>query len=108
MTQILKHHNLVIVYIGVFMGQRIYVGNLGFGVNDTELANKFAQFGTVMSSKIIVDRDTKRSKGFGFVEMSSALEANSAIIGLNGIELEGRLMNVSEAKEMTSKTNSRY
>jgi len=88
------------------MSQKIYVGNLGYAVNDATLANKFSEFGTVTSSKVIIDRDTNRSKGFGFVEMSSGVEAQSAITGLNGVEFEGRLMNVSEAKEMAPRTTS--
>ncbi len=88
------------------MGQKIYVGNLGYGVTNDSLTDKFAQFGTVQSAKVIIDRDTNRSKGFGFVEMSSSSEASSAISSLNGTEFEGRQMNVSEAKEMAPKTSS--
>ena len=93
--------------IGVFMSQKIYVGNLGYNVTNDSLADKFAQFGSVQSAKIIIDRDTNRSKGFGFVEMSSRNEAARAIADLNGTEFEGRAMNVSEAKEMAPKTNSK-
>jgi len=88
------------------MNQKIYVGNLGYSVNDTTLADKFAEFGTVNSAKVIIDRDTNRSKGFAFVEMSSGVEAARAITGLNGMEFEGRQMNVSEAKEMAPKARS--
>lgn len=88
------------------MSQKIYVGNLGYSVTDTTLATKFAMFGTVESSKVIIDRDTNRSKGFAFVEMSSSSEAADAISGLNGTEFEGRAMNVSEAKPMAPRTNS--
>lgn len=88
------------------MSQKIYVGNLGYSVTDSSLSTKFAEFGTVESSKVIIDRDTNRSKGFAFVEMSSSKEAASAISGLNGTEFEGRAMNVSEAKPMAPKTNS--
>ena len=88
------------------MSQKIYVGNLGYSVTDSSLSAKFAQFGTVESSKVIIDRDTNRSKGFAFVEMSSSAEAADAISGLNGTEFEGRQMNVSEAKPMAPKTNS--
>lgn len=87
------------------MSQKLYVGNLGYNVTNESLADKFAQFGTVQSAKIIIDRDTNRSKGFGFVEMSSSREAASAITELNGTEYEGRNMNVSEAKEMAPKTS---
>lgn len=89
------------------MSQKIYVGNLGYSVTNESLSDKFAQFGTVQSAKIIIDRDTNRSKGFGFVEMSSRNEAARAISDLNGTEFEGRAMNVSEAKEMAPKTNSK-
>ena len=80
------------------MGNKIYVGNLSFNVNNDTLSDKFAQFGTVTSANIIKDRDTNRSKGFGFVEMSSNTEAASAIESLNGTDFDGRQMNVSEAK----------
>jgi RNA recognition motif-containing protein len=88
------------------MSQKIYVGNLGYNVSESTLSDKFAEFGTVNSAKVIIDRDTNRSKGFGFVEMSSSTEASRAISGLNGIELDGRQMNVSEAKEMAPRTRS--
>jgi len=89
------------------MSQKIYVGNLGYSVTNESLSDKFAQFGTVQSAKVIIDRDTNRSKGFGFVEMSSSNEAAQAISNLNGIEFEGRAMNVSEAKEMAPRTSSK-
>lgn len=82
------------------MSQKIYVGNLGYSVNNETLSAKFAQYGTVSSAKVIMDRDTNRSKGFGFVEMSSASEATEAINALNGTDFEGRAMNVSAAKPM--------
>lgn len=88
------------------MSQKIYVGNLGYSVTNESLSDKFAQFGTVQSSKVIIDRDTNRSKGFGFVEMSTKNEASRAILDLNGTEFEGRAMNVSEAKEMAPRTSS--
>jgi len=88
------------------MSQKIYVGNLGYNVSESTLSDKFAEFGTVNSAKVIIDRDTNRSKGFGFVEMSSATEASRAISGLNGMELDGRQMNVSEAKEVAPRTRS--
>ncbi len=91
------------------MSQKIYVGNLGFSVNNETLSEKFAQYGTVSSAKVIMDRDTNRSKGFGFVEMSSSSEASAAINALNGSEFEGRQMNVSEAKPMEKRERtSRY
>jgi RNA recognition motif-containing protein len=90
------------------MSQKIYVGNLGYSVNNETLTEKFAQYGTVSSAKVIMDRDTNRSKGFGFVEMSSASEAQKAISSLNGTDFEGRAMNVSEAKPMAPRNNDRY
>lgn len=89
------------------MSQKIYVGNLGYSVSNDSLSAKFSQFGTVSSAKVIMDRDTNRSKGFGFVEMSSKIEAASAIDALNGTDFDGRLMNVSEAKPMEPRENSR-
>ncbi len=90
------------------MSQKIYVGNLGFSVTNEALSEKFAQYGTVSSAKVIIDRDTNRSKGFGFVEMSSSAEATKAINALNGSDFEGRQMNVSEAKPMEKRENKRY
>jgi RNA recognition motif-containing protein len=87
---------------------KIYVGNLGYGVANDTLAEKFAQYGTVQSAKIIMDRDTNRSKGFGFVEMSTGAEAAEAISSLNGTEFDGRQMNVTEAKPMVPRDNKRY
>ena len=77
---------------------KIYVGNLGFSVTNQTLTDAFAKYGTVASAKVITDRETNRSKGFGFVEMSSGSEAANAISRLNGSELEGRAMNVTEAR----------
>ena len=82
------------------MGKKLYVGNLPYSANDQILGETFAEFGTVESAKIIMDRDSGRSKGFGFVEMSSDAEAQAAISKLNGADWEGRAMNVSEAKPM--------
>ncbi len=90
------------------MSQKIYVGNLGYSVSNQDLANKFSQFGTVNSAKVIMDRDTSRSKGFGFVEMSNSSEAAGAIQALNGSDYEGRQMNVTEAKPMQPRDNSRF
>lgn len=80
------------------MGKKIYVGNLAFSVSDELLNSTFAQFGSVDSAKIITDRETGRSKGFGFVEMASDSDAATAIEKLNGQDLNGRNMNVSEAR----------
>ena len=80
------------------MGKKLYVGNLAFGVTDAELQQMFAAHGTVQSAQVIMDRDTGRSKGFGFVEMGSDAEAQAAIQALNGKEVEGRALTVNEAK----------
>lgn len=90
------------------MNTKIYVGNLAFSISNDTLAEKFAQFGTVQSAKIIIDRDTNRSKGFGFVEMSTGAEAAEAISALNGSDFGGRQMNVTEAKPMVPRDNKRY
>ena len=82
------------------MGKKLFVGNLSFSTTDQGLAETFSQCGTVESSKVITDRDTGRSKGFGFVEMSSDSEASEAISRLNGASVDGRPMTVSEAKPM--------
>ena len=82
------------------MGKKLYVGNLPFSATDQTLATTFAQCGTVESAKIITDRDTGRSKGFGFVEMSTDAEAADAINKFNGAEYEGRAMTVNEARPM--------
>ncbi len=89
------------------MSQKIYVGNLGFSISNEALSEKFAQYGTVSSAKVIMDRDTNRSKGFGFVEMSSSAEASKAISALNGTDFDGRQMNVSEAKPMEKRETTR-
>jgi hypothetical protein len=80
------------------MGNKLYVGNLAYGIRDEDLQQAFAQFGTVSSAKVMMDRDTGRSKGFGFVEMGSDAEAQSAINGMNGQALEGRALVVNEAR----------
>ena len=80
------------------MGNKLYVGNLAYSVRDESLQQAFGQFGTVTSAKVMMDRDTGRSKGFGFVEMGSDAEAQSAINGMNGQALEGRAIVVNEAR----------
>ncbi len=80
------------------MGNKLYVGNLAYSVRDESLHQAFSQFGTVTSAKVMMDRDTGRSKGFGFVEMGSDAEAQSAINGMNGQALEGRAVVVNEAR----------
>ena len=81
------------------MGKKLFVGNLTFGVTDADLEKLFAPAGTVESATVVTDRDTGRSRGFGFVEMSSSSEAADAIARLNGQDVGGRQINVSEAKE---------
>jgi RNA recognition motif-containing protein len=80
------------------MGNKLYVGNLAYSVRDDSLQQAFSQFGTVTSAKVMMDRETGRSKGFGFVEMGSDAEAQSAINGMNGQALEGRPLVVNEAR----------
>lgn len=80
------------------MGKKLYVGNLGYSVGSSELQELFAPFGTVQSAQVIEDRESGRSKGFGFVEMSSDEEAQAAIQGLNGQDHGGRPLTVNEAK----------
>ena len=82
------------------MGKKLYVGNLPFSASDDSLNEIFAQAGTVESAKIIMDRDTGRSKGFGFVEMSNDQEAADAIQKFNGADYGGRAMTVAEARPM--------
>jgi RNA recognition motif-containing protein len=77
---------------------KLYVGNLTYGVTNTDLENMFTPFGAVQSAQVIMDRDTGRSKGFGFVEMSNNSEAQAAIAALNGKEVEGRKLTVNEAR----------
>jgi RNA recognition motif-containing protein len=85
----------------------MYVSNLGFHVSEDELRKLFEPFGEVSSAKVIKDRETGRSRGFGFVEMSSETEARQAMSKLNNKEIEGRAMSVTVAKEKTPRTDSR-
>src|SRR5436189_4892770 len=80
------------------MGRKLYVGNLAYGVTDAELQEMFAAHGSVQSAQVIMDRDTGRSKGFGFVEMGSDQEAQAAIAALSGKQVGGRSLTVNEAK----------
>ena len=89
------------------MGKKLYVGNLPFNSTDESLQEIFAQAGSVQSAKIITDRDTGRSKGFGFVEMSSDQEAADAIQKFNGAEYGGRNMTVAEARPMVPREDRR-
>ncbi|GAB4469238.1 MAG: hypothetical protein Kow00124_04290 [Anaerolineae bacterium] len=80
------------------MAKKLYVGNLSYGTSEGELRDLFAEFGEVVSATIITDRDTGRSKGFGFVEMDTDEAAQNAISKLNGMEVDGRKLTVSEAR----------
>jgi RNA recognition motif-containing protein len=80
------------------MGNKLYVGNLAYSVRDESLQAAFGQFGTVTSAKVMMDRETGRSKGFGFVEMGSDAEAQAAVNGMNGQALDGRPLVVNEAR----------
>lgn len=80
------------------MAKKLYIGNLPYSVDDASLHAKFAEFGSVDSARVIMDRESGRSKGFGFVEMSSDDDADKAINEMNGREFSGRMINVSEAR----------
>lgn len=86
------------------MGKKLYIGNLPFSATDQVLSDTFAQCGTVESAKIITDRETGRSKGFGFVEMSTEAEAKDVIAKFDGADYDGRRMTVNEAKPMEPRT----
>lgn len=86
------------------MGKKIYVGNLPFSATNESLSELFSRFGAVDSSKIVTDRDTGRSKGFGFVEMSDSAEADAAIEKLHGSDMGGRSLTVNEARPMEPRT----
>ena len=85
------------------MGNKLYVGNLPYSVRDQDLEQAFSQFGAVTSAKVMMERDTGRSKGFGFVEMGSDAEAQEAINGMNGQSLGGRSIVVNEARPMEAR-----
>ena len=82
------------------MGKKLYVGNLSYNIRDNDLEQAFSQYGSVASAKVMMERETGRSKGFGFVEMGSDAEALAAIEGLNGQSLAGRALTVNEARPM--------
>ena len=84
------------------MGNKLYVGNLAYSMTDASLQERFAEFGAVQSANVMMDRDSGRSKGFGFVEMSTADEAQAAIRGLHGKSIEGRDIVVNEARPRES------
>lgn len=83
---------------------KLYVGNLAYSVRDNDLLQAFGAFGTVSSARVMMDRDSGRSKGFGFVEMSNANEAKAAVEGLNGQDLDGRNLVVNEARPREPRT----
>jgi RNA recognition motif-containing protein len=85
------------------MGKKLYVGNLGYTITSADLEQLFTPHGTVESAQVITERDTGRSKGFGFVEMSSNAEADAAIAALNGQQHDGRVLTVNEAKPKESR-----
>lgn len=87
------------------MGKKIYIGNLSFSTDDQALTDLFSQYGQVETARIVMDRDSGRSKGFGFVEMGTDEAASTAIAKLNGTEFSGRSLNVSEAKPMAPREN---
>ena len=89
------------------MGNKLYVGNLAYSVRDESLHQAFSQFGTVTSAKVMMDRDTGRSRGFGFVEMNSEEEGQSAIDALNGAELGGRTLKVNVARPREERRDRR-
>ncbi|MET0540867.1 MAG: RNA-binding protein [Variovorax sp.] len=82
------------------MGKKLYVGNLAYSIRDNDLEQAFGQYGSVASAKVMMERDTGRSKGFGFVEMGTDAEALAAIEGMNGHALDGRSLTVNEARPM--------
>ncbi len=90
------------------MGKKLYVGNLAYSVNDGVLEQLFAAHGTVQLAQVIMDRDTGRSKGFGFVEMGSDQEAQAAIAALNGKDVDGRTLNVNEARPREDRGSGGY
>ena len=85
------------------MGNKLYVGNLPYTVRDEDLQQSFSQYGSVSSAKVMMERDTGRSKGFGFVEMGNDAEAQAAIAGMNGPSLGGRSITVNEARPMEAR-----
>ena len=89
------------------MANKLYVGNLNYRTEQESLRSLFTQFGEVVSATILTDRDTGRSRGFGFVEMMDQDAASAAIQGLNGTEFEGRMLKVNEARERSNRDDDR-
>jgi RNA recognition motif-containing protein len=85
------------------MGKKLYVGNLAYSVRDNDLEQAFGEFGSIVSAKVMMERDTGRSKGFGFVEMGSDAEALAAVEAMNGHSLQGRALTVNEARPMEAR-----
>jgi cold-inducible RNA-binding protein len=90
------------------MGKKLYCGNLGYNVSSNDLDTLFTEFGAVKSAEVINDRDSGRSKGFGFVEMSNDNEAQAAMNALNGKDHDGRTLTVNEAKPREARTGGGY
>ena len=90
------------------MGRKLYVGNLPYSATEESLQSAFAAHGTVESVKVITDRDTGCSKGFGFIEMGSDAEANAAISALNGTDMDGRPLTVNEARPQVKRSGGGY
>ena len=88
------------------MSSKLYVGNLSYSMRDNDLELEFSPYGSVQSAKVMMDRDTNRSKGFGFVEMSSAAEAEAALAALNGKNVGGRDMTVNIARPMEPRSSN--
>jgi cold-inducible RNA-binding protein len=87
-----------LIFRGTFLSKKLFVGSLPWAVNDETLKSAFESFGSVLSAKVVTDRQTGRSRGFGFVEMENESEASEAIKALNGSEMKGRTIIVNEAK----------
>lgn len=87
---------------------KIYVGNLSYSTSSDDLRTLFEEFGSVDSAEVVMDRNTNRSRGFGFVEMSSSEEANAAISAINGKDVDGRPLNVSEARPKRTESRGSY
>ena len=85
------------------MGKILYVGNLAYSIRDNDLEQAFGAYGAIVSAKVMMERDTGRSKGFGFVEMGTDAEAQAAIAGLNGQPVQGRALTVNEARPMEAR-----
>ena len=90
------------------MGKKLYVGGLSWGTDDSSLESAFSKCGTVVSARVIMDRDTNKSKGFGFVEMSTDEEAQKSITEFDGAELDGRTIKCNEAKPQEPRQNNRW